>query len=153
MRNLSVPVLFIVAFLLATSVAVTALPQTPLLITMKQLMVDLIHPASNEILLQVNRGGPSSEKDWAALRQAALTLEVSGRALLEPGRTRPQQEWTENARTLIRAGAAAYQAAQARDVKALSSAAEAIDASCTDCHRQFRPNVFPNVVPRQGETK
>ena len=46
-------------------------------------------------------------------------------------------------------GAAAYQAAQAKDGKALTSLTDALDASCTTCHKQYRPNVFP----REGGSK
>ena len=47
--------------------------------TMAQLMVDIIHPASNDILLVINRGGPKDDAEWAALRRNAMTLEI-GRA-------------------------------------------------------------------------
>jgi hypothetical protein len=58
--------------------------------TMKQLMLDMIHPASNTVLLAINRGGPTKE------------------------------------------------------ARALSALADRIDASCTTCHRQYRPGIFPN---------
>jgi len=65
----------------------------------KQLMLDLIHPSSNDILLAIYRGGPKDEKDWAAV-------------------------------------------------------AGSIDASCTTCHKQYRPNVFPpTVVSKDGGSK
>jgi len=54
--------------------------------TMKQIMLDLIHPASNEILLVINRGGPKDEKDWAAVRHSAITLEEAGALLLRRAR-------------------------------------------------------------------
>ena len=117
--------------------------------SMKQLMLDLIYPASNEILLAVNRGGPADEKDWAAARRAAVTLAESGNLLLMPDRARDAGEWTRDARILADAGAAAYKAAQAKDAKALAAAAESLDAACTACHKQYRPNVFP----RQGGSR
>ena len=39
--------------------------------------------------------------------------------------------------------------AQAKDMKALAALAEPLDASCTMCHKHFRPNVFP----RDGGSK
>ena len=39
--------------------------------TMAQLMVDIIHPASNSILLLVNRGGPGDDKEWAEIERMA----------------------------------------------------------------------------------
>jgi len=111
---------------------------------MKQLMLDLIHPASNDILLAVSRGGPSGEKEWAAVRRGALTLEEAGKVLTERGRARDQGDWLKDAKLLADAGAAAYQAAQAKDRTALAALADRIDASCTTCHKQYRPNVFPH---------
>jgi cytochrome c556 len=114
--------------------------------TMKQLMLDLIHPASNEILLLVNRGGPSDAKEWAAARQSALTLAESGGLLLQRGPVRDADGWTRDAQLLADVGTAAYKVALAKDAKAFAASAESLDAACTTCHKQYRPDVFP----RQG---
>jgi hypothetical protein len=119
---------------------------TPRPASMKQLMLDLIHPASNDVLLIVYRGGPKDEKDWGTVRRGALTLAESGNLLLQD---RTQNEWRKDAKLLADAGAAAYKAAQAKDGKVLAALAEQIDASCTTCHKQFRPEVFP----REGGSK
>jgi len=135
-------------------IATFALAQTPSesfppVATMKQLMVDLIHPASNDILLVVYRGGPKDEKEWAAVRRGAVTLAESGNLLMTRGRARDQGAWMKDAKMLVDAGAAAYKAAQAKDTKALAAVAESLDASCTACHKQYRPDVFP----REGGSK
>jgi hypothetical protein len=124
-----------VLFLTPTSPA-----QSP---TMKQLMLDLIHPASNDILLTVARGGPSDEKEWASLRHNALTLSESGNLLIAQGQA-GSDAWVKAAKLLADAGSDAYKAAQSKDAKALPSITARIDASCTNCHKQFRPNVFPS---------
>jgi len=111
--------------------------------TMKQLMVDLIHPASNDILLLVFRGGPKDEKDWATVRRGSVTLAECGNLLMMRGRVRDQGDWVKDAKLLADAGAGAYRAAQAKDAKALAALAEPLDAACTTCHKQYRPNVFP----------
>ena len=111
--------------------------------TMKQLMLDLIHPASNEILLFVNRGAPKTDADWASVRRSALTIQEAGALLTMPGRARDQADWAKDAKMLAEVGGAAYKAAQAKDLPALSQLTESLDASCTSCHKQFRPNVFP----------
>jgi Cytochrome C' len=117
--------------------------------SMKQLMLDLIHPSSNDILLFVNRGGPKNEAEWAAARRGALTLAESGRLLVTQPLVRDQGDWTRDVKMLAEAGAAAYKAAQQEDRAALAAVAESLDSSCTTCHRQYRPNVFPR---RQGTT-
>jgi hypothetical protein len=115
--------------------------------SVKQLMLDLIYPSSNEILLAIYRGGPPDrlrdEKEWAAVRRSALTLSESGNMLTMPGRARDQGDWMKDAKLLVDVGNAAYKAAQAKDANALAALAGAIDASCTTCHKQYRPNVFP----------
>jgi hypothetical protein len=112
---------------------------------MKQLMLDLIHPASNDILLTVSRGGPSDEKEWASVRHSALTLMESGNLLATQGQS-ASDAWVKAAKLLADGGSDAYKAAQSKDAKALEAITIRIDASCTNCHKQFRPNVFP----RQG---
>ena len=127
----------IISLLLLAAVQSTA--------TMKQLMVDMIHPASNEILLFVARGNPQDEKEWDRVRRSAITLAESGNLLMMPGRARDQGDWMKDAKLLVDAGNAAYKAAQDKDAKALAALTESIDASCTTCHKQYRPNVFPST--------
>ena len=136
--------------LIATFAFAQAPPESfPSVATMKQLMVDLIHPASNDILLFVYRGGPRDEKEWAAVRRGAVTLAESGNLLMMRGRARDQGAWMKDAKMLVDAGTAAYKASQAKDTKALAAVAEPLDASCTACHKQYRPDVFP----REGGSK
>jgi hypothetical protein len=142
---------WIFAFLLAGSgaFAQTSPESFPAMATMKQLMADLIYPASNDILLLVARGAPKDDKEWAAVRRSAVTLAESGHLLTLRGRARDQGDWMRDARALVEAGAAAYKAAQAKDFNALTQVTEPLDASCTQCHKQYRPNVFP----REGGSK
>jgi hypothetical protein len=127
--------------LLVSSLAAQA-PQDGLqpVATMKQLMLDLIHPASNAILLAVNRRGPTDEKEWAETRRSALTLAESGNLLIMRNRA---GGWVAQAKALADVGSAAYKAAEARDAAALAALAEPLDRTCTSCHKQFRPSVFP----------
>jgi len=108
--------------------------------TMKQLMLDVIHPASNSVLLAVNRGGPSTDVEWAEVRRGAMTLAESGNLLIMRNRA---AVWVADAKLLMDAGAAAYKAADAKDPRALAAVADRIDTSCTTCHKQYRPAIFP----------
>jgi cytochrome c556 len=108
--------------------------------TMKQLMVEILHPASNNILLLVNRGGPGDDKEWAEVRRSAMTLAESANLLIVRNRA---AGWVADARLLAEVGTAAYKTAEAMDAKGLAALTERIDASCTTCHKQFRPAVFP----------
>jgi len=131
--------------LLGGMIACAQVPSEPFPATasVKQLMLDLIHPSSNDILLAIYRGGPKSEADWAAVRRAALTMAESGNMLMLRGRARDTGDWMKDAKLLVDSGNAAYKASQAKDANALAALAGALDASCTTCHKQYRPNVFP----------
>jgi cytochrome c556 len=135
------------AFILLASIVPAGIPaafaQAP---TTRQLMLDLIYPSSNDILLAVYRGGPSDDKEWAVIRHSALALAESGNTLMTQGRSSSDakaEEWLKAVKLLTDAGSEAYKAAQAKDAKALAAVTARIDASCTNCHKQFRPNVFP----------
>lgn len=111
--------------------------------TMMELMYSMVHPASNAILLTVNRGGPQNDKDWAAVQSSAVQLAESGNILMMRGRARDQGEWIKDAKALVDVGAAAYKAAKAKDANALAALTGPLDASCVNCHKQYRPNVHP----------
>ena len=111
--------------------------------TMMEFMYSIVHPASNEILLTVNRGGPQNDKEWAAVQRSAVQLAESGNLLMMRGRARDQGEWLKDAKLLVDAGAAAYKAAKEKNATALTAATGQIDASCVTCHKQYRPNVHP----------
>lgn len=139
MRNLGS--VFAGVFLLSRAlVAQSAADGLQPVATMKQLMVDVIYPASNSILLVVNRRGPSDDREWAEIRRSAMTLAESANLLIMRNRN---AGWVADARSLTDVGTAAYKAAEAKDLTALAALTERLDASCTTCHKQFRPSVFP----------
>jgi cytochrome c556 len=70
-------------------------------------------------------------------------LAESGNMLTMRGRARDQEDWMKDAKLLADVGSSAYKAAQAKDGNALAALAGAVDASCTTCHKQYRPNVYP----------
>ena len=74
---------------------------------------------------------------------SAVTLAESGNMLMMRGRAWDQGGWIKDAKLLVDAGNSAYKAAQAKDGNALAGLAGAVDDSCTTCHKQYRPNVFP----------
>jgi hypothetical protein len=143
------------ALLLAGTIALAQGPVDPFpaVASVKQLMLDLIHPSSNDILLAIYRGGPKDDRDWAAVRRSSVTLAESGNMLMMRGRARDQADWMKDAKLLVDAGNAAYKAAQAKDGGALAAVAGNIDASCTACHKQYRPNVFPRDAAKDGGSK
>jgi hypothetical protein len=104
--------------------------------SIKQMMLDRIHPAANAILLAAFRGTP----DWPVVQTNARALQDVA-ALLASKNT--QADWSRAANQLLSAAADAATAASAKDETALAPIARRIDASCTECHKRYRPNVFP----------
>jgi cytochrome c556 len=133
--------LLIAGWLLSGAVSAQAPPEElQPVATMKELMLDVIHPASNSLLIAVNRGGPNDDQGWAEARRSAMTLAESGNLLIMRNRA---AAWVTQARRLADVGTTAYRAAVAKDARALAALSDRLDASCTACHAQFRPNVFP----------
>lgn len=143
--------IWIAVFILicTSSFGQTSSTSFPATATLKQLMLDMIYPASNDLLLLIYRGGPKDENDWAAARRNAMTLAESGNLLMTPGRMRDQGDWAKHVKMLVEVGTAAYKAAEEKNSQALTEVAGPLDASCTSCHKLYRPNVFP----RQGGSK
>jgi hypothetical protein len=123
---------------LVTCLTLRAQTATPL----KRLMLDRIHPAANVILLAAFRGSPVADADWNNIQHSALTLSDAAAELTKQGDPAPS-EWNKAAALLSTAAADATRAAQTKDSKLLSGITTRIDASCTNCHKHYRPNVFP----------
>jgi hypothetical protein len=111
--------------------------------TMGELMVGLIHPATNEVLMAIYRGGPTTDREWMAVQRNAVVLGESGNLLMLRNR---QEDWVKYSRMLVEAGAAAYKAARSKDAAGLVAVDAPLNASCTACHKQFRPNVHPRTA-------
>lgn len=104
-----------------------------------QLMVDIIYPTS-DALFYIERNPPKSDHDWNAIRGAALTLAESGNLLLMGSRALDQDRWAKDTKLMIDAGKAAFKAAQKKDMQAILDLNDELTASCTTCHRHYRPN-------------
>ncbi len=111
--------------------------------TMSELMVSMVYPAANDIFLFISRGAPKDDKEWAAVQQSAVRLGESGNLLMMRGHALNQGDWMKDAKLLVDAGAAAYKAARAKDMNALVALNDSLNAACTTCHKQYRPNVHP----------
>jgi len=125
-------------FFIAT-VAIAQAPAYQPIGSMSQLMVDIIYPAS-DALFYVERAKPQNDREWGVLRGTALTLAESGNLLMMPGRARDQGDWIKDAKLLVDVGAAAYKAAQKKDLQAILDLNDQLNTSCVKCHVQYRAN-------------
>lgn len=108
--------------------------------SMSDVMVSMVYPATNNILLFVYRGGPQSDADWASVQRSAVLLAESGNLLAMRSPAGDQGDWAKDAKALVDAGAATYKAARAKDTRALLAVDQPINASCVNCHKQYRFN-------------
>jgi hypothetical protein len=111
---------------------------------------------------------PKTDEDWKNLRRHAISLLEASNLLLVPGRhvAKPDEKaddervdlkpeeiearvkddpaaWTTSAQGLHDATLESLQAIEARDVKALLNAGDALDQACETCHRRYWYRVAP----------
>jgi hypothetical protein len=107
--------------------------------TMSDLMVKIIYPTSDAILYISSRT-PTDEAGWNELQSKALMLAESANLLMSPIHAWDQDRWMRDAKLMLDAGEAAYEAAMARDVDGLAELNEAVYQSCVTCHLHYRPD-------------
>ena len=106
--------------------------------TMKELMVDLIFPTSNEIFY-VGRNEQKSLKDWMDLQQNALMLAEAANILMAENRARDKDRWMRDAKLLWDVGNKAYAASKVKDLEALKALNDDLYEACQSCHEHYRP--------------
>ena len=114
--------------------------------TMSELMIRLIYPTSDAVFYITTRA-PSTEAEWGELQAKTLTLAESGNLLMMSGRARDQDRWMVDAKRMADAGAAAYQAARAKDLTALEDLNDRLYQSCVECHQHYRPGYGRRPAP------
>ena len=138
---------------------------------MNQLMRGVLYPAANVVFFAqadnpaelkfVPGHDPNMSTDpltstfggWTAVENAALALAESANLLSIAGRNCsngvpvPTKDpvWVGFVQDVRNAGLQAYKAAQAKDQDKIVEASEALNASCTGCHRKFRDRKAPET--------
>jgi len=105
---------------------------------MKEIMVDLIFPTSNEIFY-VSRNENKSPKDWMDLQQNALIVAEAANLLMAENRARDKDRWMRDAKLLQDVGAKAYKMAKAKDLEGLKGLNDELYEACQSCHEHYRP--------------
>src|SRR5262245_24041831 len=114
--------------------------------TMSELMIRIIYPSSDAVFYITTRT-PATDVQWGELQGQTLMLAESANLLMMPGHARDQDRWMADARLMRDAGAAAFKAAKAKDVKALEALNEQLYQSCTTCHMHYRRNYGRGSTP------
>ena len=134
MRKIAVFLVF-----LAAGAIVAQAPAFQPVGSVSQVMISITYPTSDAIFY-VERNPPKTEKDWNDLQAQALILAESGNLLMMGRRARDQGDWIKESQDLVDVGAAAYKAAQAKDLPALLALNQRLNDACVVCHQQYRPN-------------
>ena len=106
--------------------------------TMKELMLDMIYPTSDEIFY-ASREEKKTGKDWTDLRHNALMLAEAANLLMAENRALNKDQWMKDARLLWEAGNKAYIAAKAQDLPAIDALNAELYEACQSCHVHYRP--------------
>jgi len=136
---------------------------------LNQLMRGVLYPAAN-VVFSAQADNPAEVKlvpgndpamstdpltstfgGWLAVENAALALAESANLLTIPGRScsngapvpTKDPAWAPFVQQVRDAGMQAYKAAQAKDQDKIIEVAEALDKSCSGCHRKFRDRKAP----------
>jgi hypothetical protein len=136
---------------------------------LNRLMRGVLYPAANVVFSAQNDNpadvkfipgqDPSLATDplastfggWQAVENAALALSESTNLLLIPGRNCANglpvpidnPDWSKFVQELRDAGMKAYKAAQSKNQDKMIEAADALSASCANCHRKWREKPRP----------
>lgn len=137
--------LILATLVLAPAVVSVAQDSSGPLVSIKEVMEKTITPATNTIWGAYDP--PTSEEQWAALEEAAVTLLVAADATARGG-TGPMDDvwarepaWQAFNNVMIGAGRDALVAIRARDHDALLTAGDVLYPPCEGCHQQFNPGV------------
>lgn len=101
-------------------------------------MVKILYPTADAVFYIETRT-PTDEAGWTDLQHQTKMLAGAAAELAAPRWARGRDQWIADARLLVDASAAAVDAAQRRDVKALADLNDALYTSCVSCHQHYRP--------------
>ena len=111
--------------------------------SVKELMVSIVDPAADVVWDSVgtviseegvDEWYPKTDEEWAAVQNGAITIMESGNLLMIGDRARDNGAWMDLSRAMIDAGAAALEAAKAKDPDAVFAVGEQIYNACDRCH-------------------
>ena len=106
-----------------------------------QIMEAVIIPSSN-VIWNVPAEAPENDEEWATVRNNALSLAEAGNLLMIGERAKDQDAWIRACQALVDAGTAAFRAAEAKDVDAITMAGDTIYNACESCHMQYPPETI-----------
>jgi hypothetical protein len=80
---------------------------------------------------------PRTDEQWAAVRNAAVTVAEAGNLLMIVPRAKDGGEWMARAQEMVDTGEAAVRAAEAKNADRLFTVGGDIYEACSHCHQQY----------------
>jgi hypothetical protein len=77
------------------------------------------------------------------LQRSAVLLGESGNVLMMRGHAMDQGAWMTQAKGLVDVATAASKAIREKNGTALTAVSEPLNATCVNCHKEYRRNVHP----------
>jgi hypothetical protein len=122
----------------------------------KQLMSSILEPAAEvywdavgtiEDAKGVVEIAPTTDEEWAAVRNSAYVVAEGGNLLMMTGRARDDGDWMTLSRALVDVGQRAIVAAESKNTKAVFDVGAEVYDACVACHAkyalaQMRPNAL-----------
>ena len=108
--------------------------------TTKELMLDLIYPAS-DALFYVDSDDVKTAVEWNRLSERALALSQAAIALTTPGQAwgGNSDQWKADAKLLLDVALKAYRGAKDKNLEAVQALNAELYESCQSCHVHYRP--------------
>ena len=95
---------------------------------------------------------PENDEEWAAVRNAAVTIAESGNLLMMEGRATDDGDWMGWSRDLVDAAEEAMMAADARDEEAIFELGEKVYWVCTGCHETYWQEGVSRIANDNADT-
>lgn len=84
---------------------------------------------------------PSTDEQWKAIRDAAVTIAESANLLLVPPRAQSEEQWMQFVQELSRQGERMIAAADRKSPDDVFNAGAELYDACVNCHTNFMPGV------------
>ncbi|MEZ6091659.1 MAG: hypothetical protein R3C05_27325 [Pirellulaceae bacterium] len=109
-------------------------------VSIRHSMEHIINPAF-EALHEAIQSRPIPKIEWDTIKGKAVTLSEAGNLLRQRG-AKDDQRWIAESDKLRNRSRMLFEATENRDLSAAMEHVNAINESCTNCHRQFRDRGF-----------
>lgn len=125
----------------------------------KELMNDIVDPAAADVWgasgwITTKDGvferGPTSDEEWTAVRNRAMTIAEAGNLLMMAPRAKDGGQWMTFARALVDKGEGCVKAADAKNKQRMFDVGGELYQTCLNCHQQYLPAIRDALMQQQA---